>query len=472
VRRSIAAALATMALLVAFPVAARADQPFDVPASACVTGGDSAPAIERFLAGVPNGSIVVFPQEAKCEVTRTVDLGVPPTGAAQREATTIELNGATIFRTTEPACKKIDDCNGPIVALNLVDDVTLQGGSIQGGQHVDGLPQFDATREHDHGIAVHGSQNVTLFGLHVSDVAGDCVDVDKQKKDDAGNIRLLGTPGRPFTCEGAGRQGVSANAVTDLHIQGLQFDRIASTAIDLEPRHNGFIDTAVVQDNRFGWVGSYAIAGIGGSETWKDVRVEHNVQTDPDHPGDAFLRAGNSFDRGPLTIVRNRIRARIQLNHTSGSAAGNVLLPGSSVRCMFELFNGPPFKVADSNRHPASTQLTCALEGKIANGGIVGTARKLRKYVTPAIVVFVLLVAGLAWFLVRRRRRRRTGTAPPAAAAPVSPVPEASPPGDEHEVDGPLFGDSDPNAAATDPDRPAGPTPVARGTPPDGPDRT
>jgi hypothetical protein len=418
------AALAAALVALALPGAARADQPFQMPPSTCRADGDSAPAIEQYLAGVPNNSVVLFPKDARCQVERTVDLGVPAPAQPQRDHTTIDLNGATIFRTTEPACTKIDECNGPIVALNLVNSVTLQGGSVQGGQHVDGLPEFDATREHDHGIAVHGSLNVNLFGLHISDVGGDCVDVDKQKKDVAANIRLIGTPGRPFVCEGAGRQGVSGNAVTDLRVQGLQFDRIASTAIDLEPRHHGYIDTALVLDNRFGWIGSYAIAGIGGSETWKDVKVEHNVQTDPKHPGDAFLRAGNSFDRGPLTITDNRILARIQLNHMSGSAAGNVLLPGGSVKCMFELFNDPPFEVAESNRRPAGTELTCSLEGKIANGGIVGTARKIKKYVVPLIVVAVLLIAAaVVWFVLHRRRRRSSPHHPPER-------PPAAPPED------------------------------------------
>jgi hypothetical protein len=351
--------------------------------------------------------VVQFPKDARCQVARTVDLGVPPAGESKRDHTVFELNGATIFRTSEPSCRKIDDCNGPVVALSLVDGVTLQGGSIRGGQHVDGLPRFDATREHDHGIAVHGSMNVILFGLHISDVAGDCVDVDKHKKDVAGNVRLIGTPGRPFVCEGAGRQGVSGNAVIGMSIQGLTFDRIASTAVDLEPRHSGYIDTAEVRSNRFGWVGNYAIAGIGGSPTWKDVRIEHNVQTDPQHPGDAFLRAGNSFDRGPVVVVGNRIRSRIQINHTSGSAGGNVLLAGPDrPKCMFELFNDPPFVVADSNRHPRGVQLTCALEGKIANGGIRGTAKKLRKYLVPALVVVAVLVVAGAALLVAWRRRR------------------------------------------------------------------
>jgi hypothetical protein len=80
---------------------------------------------------------------------------------------------------------------------------------------------------------------------------------------------------------------------------------------------------------------------------------------------------------------------------------------------MFELFNEPPFEVADSNRHPDGTELTCSLEGKIANAGVVGTARKLKKYVVPLIVVAVLLIAAAVAWLVLRRRRNRSGTITP-----------------------------------------------------------
>jgi len=391
---------------------------FDVPAAACTSDGDSAPAIEQFLTKVPNGSVVTFPEDAMCKVARTVDLGVPSAGGSQRTDTTYDLRGATIFREDEPSCEHIDDCNGPVVAINLVHSVTLQGGSVRGGLGVDGLPQFDATREHDHGIAVHGSVDVTLFGLHVSNVSGDCVDVDKQKKDVSTNIRVIGTPGAPFTCEVTGRQGVSANSVTGLRVQGVTFDRIASTGVDLEPRRHGYIDTALVKENRFGWMGNYAIAGIGASETWKSIAIEDNVQTDPDpgHAGEAFLRAGNSFDRGPLAVTGNRIRNRIQINHTFGTAKDNVLVAGPAApRCMFELFNDPPFKVASSNQHPARVKLTCGLEGKIAAGGIERKARELLKFLVPvAVVLLVAVVALVVWL---RRRRRAQGASPPAAPA-------------------------------------------------------
>src|SRR5207247_5167700 len=117
-----------------------------------------------------------------------LDLGAPPSGEQVRADVTYDLRGATIFRTEEPSCQKLDECNGPVVALNLVQGVTVQDGSVQGGLQVEGLPSFDATREHDHRVAVHGSSDVTLFGLHVSNVAGDCVDVDKQKKATSSNV--------------------------------------------------------------------------------------------------------------------------------------------------------------------------------------------------------------------------------------------------------------------------------------------
>ena len=412
VRAVVVAALWASAVL-AFPGRAEAARgQYDVPAAACTADGDSAPAIEEFLATVPNESVVTFPRDAMCRVERTVDLGVPPAGASQRTDTTYDLRGATIFREVEPSCQHIDDCNGPIVAINLVNAVTLQGGSVKGGLDVDGLPQFDATREHDHGIAVHGSVDVTLFGLHVSNVSGDCVDVDKQKKDVSANVRVIGTPGAPFTCEITGRQGVSANAVTGLRVQGVTFDRIASTGVDLEPRRHGYIDTALVKENRFGWMGYYAIAGIGASETWKRIAIEDNVQTDADHVGEAFLRAGNSFDRGPLEVSGNRIRNRIQVNHILGTASGNTLVAGpGGPRCMFELFNDPPFEVASSNRHPAGVQLTCALEGKIAAGGIERKARKLLKLLIPVAVVLLVVVVALAVWFRRRRSRAPSGEA-------------------------------------------------------------
>jgi hypothetical protein len=413
-RRTAAIAFALAAALLAVPAPAVAVDEYALPPEACTETGDSAAAIEAFLATVPNGAVLTFPPQARCRVERTVHLDVPPDGEPVRAETVVELRGATIFRDQEPFCEEgeRDGCNGPIVSLNLVEGVILQHGEIRGGLLVEGAPTYDPTYEHDHGVSVHGSRGVTLLSLTIGNVGGDCVDIDKQDRDEAVRISIIGTDGAPFVCEAAGRQGISANAATDLRVQGVTLDRIAASGIDLEPRRSGYIDTALLEDNRFGWITNYAIAGIGAGQTWKDVTVRGNVQTDPDHPGLGFLRTGNSFDRGPLVMTGNRMLNRVQLNHTSGGASDNVLLPPADVECMFELFNEPPFEVA-GNEHPRRVEEVCAFSGPIKDP-TREQLKQLRRFALPLLIggaaVVALAVAGGVLF-VRRRRLARAGRA-------------------------------------------------------------
>jgi len=290
-----------------------------------------------------------------------------------------------------------------MVVLSLVNGVSLENGTVEGGYHTSGLPNFDSTREHDHAIVVHGASHVRLSGLTVRDVAGDCVDVDRQKRTDTSRVTIVGTQGAPFTCTGTGRQGISANSVTGLRIEGVTFDRIAASGVDLEPRRHGFLKDVMVIGNRFGWIGNYAIAGIGSSPTWQDVTVADNAQTDPAHPGLGFLRAGNSFDRGPLTMTGNRMVNIVQINHTSGRATGNTLVGRPGFDCWFELFNHPPFQV-QGNSHPQRVSETCSKLGKIA-GSVRPIVRKL-KLIAIFIGIAVLVLGVVVGLLVRRRQRR------------------------------------------------------------------
>src|SRR5260221_3202732 len=110
-----------------------------------------------------------------------LNLSIPPTGQTQRSSTVFDLQGATIFRTTEPAACEKPGCNAPIVDLERVKDVTIQNGIIRGGvpSPAEGPPAYDPAIEHDHGIAVHGDDGVVLTGLTIENVGGDCVDVDE-----------------------------------------------------------------------------------------------------------------------------------------------------------------------------------------------------------------------------------------------------------------------------------------------------
>jgi hypothetical protein len=329
-----------------------------LPPEACSPFGDSASAIESFLATVSNGARVEFPERGACLIGESLDLGFPPRGEAIRAGTVYDLNGSVLFRPVEPACPRPRDCNAPIVDLTLVWDVTLRDGAIAGGAGE--APGYDPDWEHDHAVAVHGSSAVTLIGLRMERVGGDCVDVDRAAKTFSRNIRVIGTPEWPTLCLDAARQGVSANEVEGLTVSGVRFDRIARSAVDLEPRGNGFIRGATITQNLFGAVGNYAVAGVGGSSEWQDVTVSNNRQESS--RGLGFLRVGNSFERGPLTVLDNMVVEGLEIRHTSGRAEGNIMAGAqASVPCLFVLYRAPAFE-ARGNDPPPGTSEACVID--------------------------------------------------------------------------------------------------------------
>jgi hypothetical protein len=333
--------------------------PVALPAPACSEVADSAPAIEAFLETVPNGSRVVFPAGARCRIDRSVSLSVPEAGAEEgstdefRAGMVYDLNGATLFRPAEPSCPSLRDCNGPIVALTLVWDVRLVGGSIVGGAETS--PVFDPTREHDHGVAVHGASGVVLEDLTIERVAGDCVDVDRRKRTSSLRIAFVRS-----TCRDAGRQGISANEVEGLRVEEVRFERIEASAVDLEARRNGFIRDAMVQGNEFVEVGHAAVAGVGASPVLEDVTIRGNRQLD-DH-GLHFLFIGNGEDRGPLTVQANEVMLPSQVKHMSGSAAGTVMRGDMPLTpCLFVLINAPGF-VVQRNEPGSGLSEACTID--------------------------------------------------------------------------------------------------------------
>jgi hypothetical protein len=379
---------------------ARAATTVAVPTAACSETSDSAPAIQAFLATVPNGSTVTFPAGARCMVATSLDLGIAPTGEAQRTDTVYDLNGATIFRTSEPAACDKPGCNAPLVDLERVQRVSVRDGTIQGGvtPPVEGPPAYDPAIEHDHGIAVHGDTGVVLTGLTIRDIGGDCVDVDEDSTTHtpSADTTIEGTTLQPFTCAQGARQGISANDVDGLSITGVTFELISHSGVDLEPHKHGYIKNVEVRGCRFGWVGGYAISGHGSGQVWADVTIAGNAQTDPAHPGLGFLRAGNKFVRGPITVTGNVMAASAQVTNTSGTGSGNRVAAGAQVSCLFELDDSGRFHV-EGNVVPAGAKQSCVVKHVVAVSrapwALVGLGT-------------VIAVAVLAFVLVRRRRRR------------------------------------------------------------------
>ena len=395
-RRTLLALLALAAFAVGVP--ARASTSIAMPTSACSETSDSAPAIQAFLATVPNGSTVTFPAGARCLVAATLDLGIAPTGQPQRADTTYDLNGATIFRIAEPAACDKPGCNAPLVDLERVQNVTVRDGTIRGGvpSPIEGPPAYDPAIEHDHGIAVHGDAGVTLTGLTIRNIGGDCVDVDEDSTTHtpSTNITIDGSSTAPFTCAEGARQGISANDVDGLSITDVTFELISHSGVDLEPHKHGYIKNVEVRGCRFGWVGGYAISGHGSGEVWSGVTIADNAQTDPAHPGLGFLRAGNKFVRGPITVTGNTMAASAQVTNTSGTGSGNRIAAGADVPCLFELDDSERFHV-EGNTVPAGAKQSCIVKH-------VAAASRSPWILIGVVAAAAVLLAGL--FLLRRRR--------------------------------------------------------------------
>jgi hypothetical protein len=104
------------------------------------------------------------------------------------------------------------------------------------------------------------------------------------------------------------------------------------------------------------------------------------------------------------------MRTAVQINHTNGSATGNLLIDRPAGGCLFELYNDPPFEVR-ANVVPAGVRETCAFQGKIAARTLrqrVGHALKIGLVVVIVVALVLAAVAVLLLFLLRRRRPRET----------------------------------------------------------------
>jgi len=125
------------------------------------------------------------------------------------------------------------------------------------------------------------------------------------------------------------------------------------------------------------------------------VTIADNVQTDPAHPGLGFLRAGNKFVRGPITVTGNTMAASAQVTNTSGTGTGNRIAAGADVSCLFELDDSGRFHV-EGNTVPAGAKQSCIVKH------VVAVSRS--RWILGGVAAAALAALGVGLFLLRRRR--------------------------------------------------------------------
>lgn len=258
--------------------AARPERVVDVPAGIDRSGGrDVADDLNRFLASVPDDSVVRFPEGARYRAEERVVL-------AGRRNVVVDGNGATIFATT-PGAGTRSHLRIEAASNVVVRDLVVRGAHRDGG--ADGT--FDRNREHQHGIDVRNSDRVAIVGVTVTDVFGDFVYLGRidTKVPWTSNVVV-----RDSTFARNGRQGVALTAARHVLIERNRFDDMRRATFDLEP---------------------------GGA----DHGVEHVTIRDNDI-GRGRLLFIAAAGKGPvdhISIVGNRLRGQamqIQVNDTEG----------------------------------------------------------------------------------------------------------------------------------------------------------
>lgn len=349
--RAVSTALATvlgLTLAVTSPPAAA--ETLAVPRSIDSTGAtDVTVALNNFVAGVPDGSTIVFPRYGSYRVEGTLLL-------TDRNGLTFEGNRSKIFATTrgDGARRHIEVVRGSnLVFRNLSVDGANPNAGVAKEAYVPEL-------EHQHGFSFRGTVGAVLDRVTVSDVYGDFFYL---------GYDVFGTKAwtrdvtvRRSTFQRNGRQGTTITGADDVTIEGNRFFDVTMNVVDLEPndKKGGATNIRVNRNTARNW-GAFFLA-VGGQGAIRDVSVTENMlygrflgvlvkpaRADLSTPRSNLVVASNSSDtpakRTPIDIT----------GLVSGSITGNTQpfakpVPGVSLvdSCAEVVVSGNTFRGAST----------------------------------------------------------------------------------------------------------------------------
>lgn len=252
----------------------------EVPASIDATGAtDVAPALQRFVDRVPDGSLITFPQGAVYQVSH----GIRLTG---RHELVFDGRGATLLATGDASGVQsslflLADRNVSIV----IQDFILVGSNPDAGTAAAYHPGLESQM----GVAIYGGTNVTIRRVEFRDLFGDCVYVSSTGTSTWSD----GVAIEDSACRLTGRHGVAIIAGEQVSIERSDFDEIGMSVVDIEPdlETQGARDVSLLENT----VGSYglntdltswllAAEGAEGASV-TDVEVARNTITGTERSG-------------------------------------------------------------------------------------------------------------------------------------------------------------------------------------------
>lgn len=234
-----------------------------VPASIDASGSvDVTDALNRFLAGVPDGSVVELIPQATYRVEGTLEL-------SERRDLVLDGQGAKLFATTEGARDRshlsIEESSGIVVRDLVIEGAHPNGGTGEGAWRPD--------KAFQHGIAIGGGRDVELDRVTVTDVFGDLVYVGSSE----GGTWSEDVWIHDSILTRNGRQGIALVAARDVVIERNVIADTRRATIDLEPGTPAFgaINVHIIE-NAIGPGRLRFVAAHGGGDV-SEVVVARNV---------------------------------------------------------------------------------------------------------------------------------------------------------------------------------------------------
>jgi hypothetical protein len=232
----------------------------NLPSSIDATGArDVSSALIAFIATVPDGGTISFKSTGTYRIDKAIKFG-------GRNNLTLKGNGATIVGrggTTEASS---------IFWLGPKGDsgITIENFRLVGNNPSPGV--FHSGQEGAHGVLVDGGSNITLRGLTVSGVWGDCLKVATWAS---------GVTFRDSTCLSSGRSGVSVTAGRNVIIQRVAFVKNGYCVFNIEPNNSsdGASNIQFLSNTAGTWTNSFFSGdGAAGSKV-NGITISGNTVT-------------------------------------------------------------------------------------------------------------------------------------------------------------------------------------------------
>lgn len=234
-----------------------------VPPTVDATGGaDAAAPLQRWLAGVPDGSTVVFPAGG----TFRLDRGLV---VSARKGITFEGNGATLVGNGPASCGR--DCS-LFYLRGGSRGIVIRGFTLLGNSPTPGA--FDPAWEQTSAIAIVGASQVEIADVTVRGVGGDALTLSGDPPAWPHDVWF-----HDSTVVSAGRNGVSVIAGTNVTVERVAVGRVGYTTFDIEPNtaDQGASNVRFLDNTSSGWANAFLAANGAPGSSVNGVTVSGNM---------------------------------------------------------------------------------------------------------------------------------------------------------------------------------------------------